>query len=281
MNAVLDKAWERHGPAVVVCLFSGGHDSLVATHLTAAWCEQRGVAFRVASIDTTTAIRETLEFIKAVARAEGWAHRFYEPPVSFRDLVLDTSVSAKGRPRGGFPGPGWHRKPYNRLKERCVDMILREETGPVLLVSGCRSAESVRRMAFTKPIQVDKARKRRVWVAPIHNWSKPDCNAYIERYGLPRNPVSDVLHRSGECNCGAFASGRDELREMLAWYPEMRWLVDLEAEARALGIKACVWGQRPPDVHEDQSALWGADENESFTDTQMLCTSCAYRNEAA
>jgi predicted phosphoadenosine phosphosulfate sulfurtransferase len=35
-----------------------------------------------------------------------------------------------------------------------------------------------------------------VWVAPIHDWDKSDCNAFIEQERLQRNQVVDLLHRA-------------------------------------------------------------------------------------
>ena len=62
---------------------------------------------------------------------------------------------------------------------------------------------------------------------------------YFAHYGVPRNPVVDLIHKSGECLCGAFAKP-NELREIEYWYPEVgKRIRDLEAKVRAAGFP---WG---------------------------------------
>ena len=75
---------------------------------------------------------------------------------------------------------------------------------------------------------------RRIWCAPIHDWTKLDTTDLIAHAGLSRNPVVDLIHKSGECLCGAYAK-RGELEELAQW-PETRPAYDrikaLEAEVK-------------------------------------------------
>lgn len=80
----------------------------------------------------------------------------------------------------------------------------------VMYVSGARTQESTRRMGNTAEVQIDG---RRIWVAPCHDWSKLDTSDYLEHFGQPRNLVVDLIHKSGECLCGAFAK-KGELAEL-------------------------------------------------------------------
>ncbi len=107
----------------------------------------------------------------------------------------------------GFPGPGFHKRMYQRLKERAIRLLVKQHKrtrrGKVLIASGLRRDESVRRMGY---------RNREVnfvgcqmWVNPIFWWTKQDVYDYIKKHNLLRNPVAKILGMSGECLCGAFA----------------------------------------------------------------------------
>ena len=71
----------------------------------------------------------------------------------------------------------------------------------------------------------------------------------MESMGLDRNPVVDLLHKSGECLCGAFAA-KDEIRDLEVWFPEVAERIH-EPRARVddAGRIGCVWGHRRDDVH--------------------------------
>jgi 3'-phosphoadenosine 5'-phosphosulfate sulfotransferase (PAPS reductase)/FAD synthetase len=263
---VLDEAYERFSPVAVRALFSGGHDSLTATAIAFAWGKARGVEVRAAHINTGTGIPETSEFVRSVCRDQGWSLRELHPKPE-RDYEWMVK-------RFGFPGPGQHGLAYRYLKERQLDTLVREakrnakRSDRVLLVSGVREQESVRRMSHVERIQRQGAK---VFAAPIYNWSKVDCNRFIEKYGLPRNPVVDILHMSGECLCGAFARP-GEMAELEAWFPHVADRIhSLEADVEAVGQHGCRWGARPPRVHRDQMKL----------EVGPLCQSCELREAAA
>lgn len=231
-RAILSDAVKRHSPRGVVGMFSGGHDSLCATHIASQHAAFRGAAH----MNTTIGIEATREFVRRVSMERQWRLREYRPPVSYRDIVL----------KHGFPGPGSHLFMYTRLKERCVRQLMRDlQHRPgdrVALVTGVRLAESTRRMGHVKPVQKEGGK---LWVAPILHWTDDDKNEYMAFHGLPRNPVVDQLCMSGECLCGAFASP-GEIAEIEAAFPVVAAEIRaLEAEARAAGVHA-VWGTRPP-----------------------------------
>lgn len=75
------------------------------------------------------------------------------------------------------------------------------------------------------------------------------------------NPVSEKLHMSGECLCGAFAKP-DELEEIRFWFPEVAAEIDrLEAEVAAAG-------------HREPFCRWGHGQGKPTEKTGPLCTSC-------
>jgi 3'-phosphoadenosine 5'-phosphosulfate sulfotransferase (PAPS reductase)/FAD synthetase len=199
-------AVKLYRPHAVVAMCSGGNDSLCSTHIAMS----TGLVTGVASINTTIGIRQTREHMQAVADRFGWPLRWVMPPKSYRELCG----------RFGMPGPGGHNLIYQRLKERCIRQLVRESKrtrkGKVMLVTGCRSSESERRMGHTEPLQREGAR---MWVAPIINWDDQDKTVYQVANGIPLNPVKPVLGISGECLCGAFAKP-GERAKIAEHYPE-------------------------------------------------------------
>lgn len=195
--ALLDRAVEQFDPIAVYGLFSGGHDSLTACHVASRHPRFTGCVH----INTGIGIPDTREFVRETCRRQGWALREIRAK---EDCGQDYEQLVTER---GFPGPPHHYKMYNRLKERALKLLTKETKvghsvrSKILLVSGCRSQESTRRMGHVEPIQHRKEDGARVWVAVIHDWSKIDCNNYIAAHGLERNSVVDKIHKSGECLC--------------------------------------------------------------------------------
>lgn len=276
---VLDQAIAECRPKAVFGLFSGGHDSLSATYIAS-----RHKAFTAAvHINTGIGIEATREFVRKTCTKRGWRLLEYKAtentnaagdadPQNYDDIVL----------QHGFPGPFLHNKMYNRLKERQLRRLERDfgatPSEPVLYVSGVRSQESVRRMRHTQVLQVEG---RRVWVAPIHDFTKDDCGNVIKDAGLEFNPV--VLHtgKSGECLCGAYAHP-GELEEMRFWEetkPAYERIKALEEKVRAAGFP-WGWEEQPPDWwKEKQAGQTFMMEYDSDT-PQHLCWSCNKREEA-
>jgi 3'-phosphoadenosine 5'-phosphosulfate sulfotransferase (PAPS reductase)/FAD synthetase len=259
---LLAAAIEEYSPRYIIALFSGGHDSVVATHIAS----RLGCLDFACHIDTGIGVPETRKFVADFCASQKIALRTYGAatyrtpagaldPQRYRDFIREH----------GFPGPAMHTKMYNRLKERPLRQMIREldrrKNDRVMLVSGLRSSESARRGRYASAVHVWEGTK--LWVAPAWDFSKLDVSAYIEQHGLPRNPVVDAIHKSGECLCGAFArSGEKE--ELAFWYPEVAGYIDeLECEARALGFE-WGWGERPPAKRRRRSV------------EGIMCSSCAF-----
>ena len=239
-QGIILEAIERYKPRKVFALFSGGLDSLTSTHTAMA----SGLVDGVVHIATGTGIPETEQYVRDTASHLRWDLHIYRPPLDietgqrgeqYRNMVL----------KHGFPGPGAHRFTYTLLKERPLRALLRDykekRSDHIILITGVRSQESTRRMGHVEPIQKDGSK---VWVAPIHAWSKLDCRQYADAHGLEINPVVDLLRMSGECLCGAFAK-EGEKAEIRCWYPQVAgWIDGLEADAKQAGMPS-VWGRRP------------------------------------
>jgi 3'-phosphoadenosine 5'-phosphosulfate sulfotransferase (PAPS reductase)/FAD synthetase len=273
-DEVIAAARSEHEPVAVWCLFSGGNDSTVLAHR----CREQydGLAW----IDTGTAVPGVETFVRSYAEWIGkplrilragdayrtmvlgdlvWWARFIaahdrEPTLTIKQLVArDTARCGRasggelGQVPHGFPGPGAHGRAYTRLKERQIMALLRESKqshsprARVLFLSGIRRAESRRR---SKREATSRLRgKSAVFVNPLIDWTGQDMHGYRREHDLPESPAAALLHRSGECNCGAFAKADEERAMLKALYPEFfAGIEKLEAEARAAGVRWCRWG---------------------------------------
>lgn len=253
----------EHQPSATFILFSGGNDSLVLLDVLA---DEADVVFHV---ETGIGIPDTDVFAEAVGSSYGLPYIVEQPPVSYDDLVLGVW--------GGMPGPGAHRYTYIRLKERCVEQLLRQHRSRngerFLLLTGARRAESRRRMGHTTAVRRIGGQ---VWVNPLFHWSNEAMGEYRSTRNLPVNPVSANLHMSGECLCGAMADQdhhREERAAIKFFYPEFdRRLCDLERQCRERGLAYAEWGVKRPAVKAE------VDGQEAF-DFSPMCASCEYRYE--
>lgn len=230
-------------PGELVALFSGGHDSTCACHVAGRHARSDGT---VSHIDTGIGSRATRAHVEETARELGWKLKVYKSPDTYEKFVVER----------GFPGPGMHQWAYIRLKERCVRMMTKNRR--VALVTGCRSQESVRRMGHVEPIKIGEVvrdnttgtenvvMRNRYWVAPCHDWTADEQAAYMEEFGLPKNPVKLALGMSGECFCGAFAAP-GEIDRVRRHCPDVAAEIDRLAEVARTHGRHAVWGTRPPD----------------------------------
>lgn len=243
---LLIDAIAEHDPIKVFALFSGGNDSTVLV----SWVKRTigrkldGAVF----VDTGTALPGVREFVEAFCENRAVPLLVYEAGDEYDRMVLEH----------GFPGPSAHRFAYVRLKERQIDALVRDhKTHPrdrIMLLTGVRRAESVRRMGTTQPIRRDGAQ---VWVAPLIDWTQQDMRDYRLRVGLEQSDVAALIHRSGECNCGAYAAPgeREELRSL---WPE--W-----------------WAERMAPLEEATGCCWGERRDETPSDAGPMCSDCQLR----
>lgn len=237
---LIDRAVEIHKPVAVYGLFSGGDDSTTAVHVASKHPLFSGAAH----INTGIGVPQTREFVRETCKRYGWPLKEYRAKedcgIDYRALVL----------KNGFPGPGAHKWMYSLLKMRALQMLVRDakvghkRADRVLLISGVRSQESIRRMGHVEPIRKEPGRGW-VWVSPIHDWSKGDCLEYLDEQKVERNEVVALIHKSGECLCGAYAD-KGELKELACWFPEVAAEIRaLEVEVKAAGHN-WGWEEAPP-----------------------------------
>jgi 3'-phosphoadenosine 5'-phosphosulfate sulfotransferase (PAPS reductase)/FAD synthetase len=276
---ILLRAVDEHEPAHIFGLLSGGHDSLTVTHFAESVLGNKLRA--VVHIDTGIGIPETQQFVIDTCERYGWPLRIISAldarkadgtadPQDYRNIVL----------KHGFPGASSHRFMYIRLKQRQLDGLSREHNGKIMLISGVRNEESVRRMGTAKEVQKEG---RRIWVAPFLHMTADDLEGYRHVHRLPENPVKKILCMSGECLCGAYAKP-NELKQIETFYPEVgKRLRDLEKEVAAAGFP-WGWDEQPPAWWGKRKAAEKAGQVDAFQEEaeqeiQMLCTSCQFKYE--
>jgi len=238
-------------------LFSGGHDSLVSTH----YSMQNGLAECVVHLDTNTGIDENQEYVESVCEEYGWPLKIYTARMTLKEFALEF----------GFPKAPAHSWAYRYFKERSLFHVARDShKNHQHMYTGVRRDESARRM---KNVDDTKEEHTWTWHAPIADWTKKDCNDYIEAHDLPRNDVVKNIHRSGECYCGAFAHRDEELIDLAANYPDhAEWLLGVEKsvqEVRGTDDDTCWWGSQ--NVEEQRLDELKKDEDSRIP---MLCQQC-------
>jgi 3'-phosphoadenosine 5'-phosphosulfate sulfotransferase (PAPS reductase)/FAD synthetase len=256
--ACIDSAVREHSLTAVYALFSGGHDSLSSTLVAS----QHESFVGAVHINTGIGVEQTRDFVRETCATNGWSLEEVKAPEGlYEELVLT---------RGGFPyGSQSHNAMLYYLKQKPLAAWFKGIKGVrVGFVTGIRRHESVRRMGagISVPVRPDG---RKVWISPILDWSSVDCGRLIAHRGLARNPVVDLLHRSGECLCGALARER-EIHEIAAWFPEIAQRINaLERECERRGIVASVWaGKSARRLDPGQQQLFAK------ADFAPLCTSC-------
>lgn len=214
-------------PAGIYALFSGGTDSTTMLDL----CQHSNALDGVVFIDTTCGVKATQDFVEQECARRGLTLHIIRPTKDYWTIVRER----------GFFGPKDHPYAYRFLKKDAIRRFKREKHPgeDIMFFTGMRASESKRRMAHGA---ADRKEEGIWWVNPIRHWSQGEKDEYLDLHDLPINPVSDVLGKSGECNCGCFAHPADKevLRDL---DPNLARNID-EAEhyLEAQGSPYCKWG---------------------------------------
>jgi len=234
---IVRAAIAEFNPVKIYVGFSGGFDSLVATH----WSMRNIPGCEVFHVNTGIGIPATTDYVKEMCVSHNWPLRIIKAK---EDCGKDYDELVK---RFGFPGPAMHSLMFRNLKERAVEKLLRDSkthrADNAMLITGIRQDESQRRSGYQRRIISFKGNL--LWVSAFYY--KPRCwfSRYVEQHHLKRNPVSEVLGMSGECLCGAFAHpGEKELIKIVCPATHAR-IEALEREVRASGHD-WGWEDTPP-----------------------------------
>jgi len=217
----------------LVCCFSGGKDSLVATHYVLSELEDVEIDKYVVFVDTTVMLPIAEPFVKDVCSRFGWNLKVLRPKVDFF-----TQAETKGMPH-------IHRRwcCYGLKLQPIFDFVreLKPQKGEVV---GLRKDESFRRSQMKLPqVHYDKRRGLNAWFyAPIWDWTEKDILSYIKKHELPMPPWYKLGIKE-TCMCGAFSS-KKQIMILKALYPDLfEKFVELEGKFRR--DWACFWDGGP------------------------------------
>ena len=240
---IMRVASENFETSAIFVGYSGGFDSLVTTH----WAMNNIKGCQVFHVNTGIGIEKTREFVRETCKKNGW------PLTEIRAKEDCGQDYDKMVEEYGFPGAGHHYKMFQRLKERPVMKLLRDNKGKrsdnVMLLTGIRKDESKRRAGYK--YSVLDFTGNLLWVNPFYYREGSWFSEYIKEHGIEQNPVSEILGMSGECLCGAYAhKGEMELIKIVCPSTYAR-LVDLEEKVK----KRHGWGweDQPPKVKKCKS----------------------------
>jgi 3'-phosphoadenosine 5'-phosphosulfate sulfotransferase (PAPS reductase)/FAD synthetase len=313
---IIEAAMYDYDPSHVFILFSGGNDSLATTLVaTEVMRRQHRIPWYVVHINTGIGAERTRQYVRMLSREFfAWPFLEYKTEESYGRICTENGFPGaaahkymytllKERPlrqlmRDYTP----QEKPPDTRRQRrrefiefykwlyrgdraVLDNFLaayrgnplpRKDRFPPkhLYITGARREESLRRMGHVEAVQVED---RRVWVAPLTEWTKGDVLSFLAPQSIPRNPVPDILHYSGECFCGGFAE-KGELAILEVFFPdEYAQIMAIAKEAAKNGF-TWQWDEEPPESffasRQGQMAL------EGFEGHAHLCTSCDYRMSA-
>lgn len=210
--------------------FSGGKDSLVATHYFIEDTRGLDLEIKVLHVDTTVMLPGVEEYVRRVAKSLGWDLVVLRPETSFENMVL----------KYGFPKKTRRWCCYH-LKLKPVIQYVKRFKGSKAEVLGLRRNESPRRANLP---QIIFKRDALAWgYCPIIDWSDEQVEKYIEEHGLPYPPWYRIGVKE-TCCCGVFMSEK-ELMVLRARFPDFfRRFVELESKMKSKGSAFFVANRR-------------------------------------
>jgi 3'-phosphoadenosine 5'-phosphosulfate sulfotransferase (PAPS reductase)/FAD synthetase len=203
-------------------LFSGGDDSLSLAHYVIETLEAADFIIHLA---TNTSLPENIDYIREVCAEYRWPLMIIKSPMTLSKLGY----------RYGFPGPDYHNVAFQYLKGRQLQYIHQQmdPTKDIKFFSGVRKDESDRRLKnIEAEVQYESISDGNFdgwWLSPLLDMSDEEVLQYRREHGLPRNPVAEKIHRSGDCFCLAYGNRTEELLLLEAEYPKFaKWLKNVE-----------------------------------------------------
>jgi 3'-phosphoadenosine 5'-phosphosulfate sulfotransferase (PAPS reductase)/FAD synthetase len=190
------KEWQ---PVRVICLFSGGYDSMAMTHLAKS-LDMHGVPLAVWAVDTKLSADGWTDYMHKVAsELDLQDFHIYDNQKGFQEYKRWVKEHGNPRTRKG------HTRAYRRLKETAFNaihmMYKRSRHDKTLFLSGMRKHESAEReksMIF----EVHRAgNSNKIFANPLFWWTDLDIARYRIEHDLPDNPFYDTVKGSGDCQC--------------------------------------------------------------------------------
>lgn len=235
---IIDQAIADYQPYAIVMMFSGGDDSLTTYHVARAL--DIPITHFLHGV-TGTGIPQTTEFARQIGEQSKLIYIEANAGKAYEEYVW----------RKGFFGRGEqaHTMAYHVLKNEWFEKALSQHIRRgkhgrnILLINGARWQESNNRERMkTNPIRRGRKNGPNIWVNLINDWTKHDCQQFLRDY--ERNPVTELLCRSGECMCGTMQS-QEQRQEAAYWFPEWgRWLDELDQAVKEK--HGWGWGEPTP-----------------------------------
>jgi 3'-phosphoadenosine 5'-phosphosulfate sulfotransferase (PAPS reductase)/FAD synthetase len=268
--------------------FSGGDDSIVATHF-ANRVRPDCVTFNA---DTMIGLEPARRHIDAVIKAQKWTAEIEQATAEGPPAATQRNADVIGNWRDGetayeeavlnhgFGGPPQHPIMYRRLKERQLMKLRRKlqagkRGGRLIVMSGVRHDESAIRAGY-KQAWRDEPKSGVIWVNPFYEFTKLDFEVYRQEFGLVRNPVKRLCGISGECCCGTFGS-KDERLAYRQADPEFADYLDA-LEKRVRERFPWSWGEGPPawwqEQQRGQGLMFPMLPDEEMPTFQPMCVGC-------
>lgn len=204
----------------VACCFSGGKDSLVATHLMLSTLADRQDIDKLVLFANTGIMLPIAEaFVKDTCQTYGWNLKIV-------DGNFFQEAQSKGMPRMK------RRWCCYTCKVEPMQEVIRHLKPQRAEVTGLRRDESLKR---SKLNQIYYKRKVPSWAyAPIISWSERKVFRYIRENALPMPPHYKLGLRE-TCMCGVY-SNRKQMEILKATFPELwQQIIDLERRFRTGG----------------------------------------------
>jgi len=248
---------EEYGIQSLVCCFSGGKDSLVATHLVHKELEDIPLEKYVVFVDTTVMVPGTVDFVEKVSAEQGWKLKVLRPDPDFWTLAEKWGSPTMKR-----------RWCCYALKLKPIFLFVRKLKPQRAMVTGLRREESKRRAQYPQIYYRKKGERseKGTWIgawgyAPIIDWTERDVLRYIRRFDLPI-PPHYRLGIKETCLCGAFGSVK-QMRIVRGRWPEFyRKFIELENRFK-MGGKVFYFTDRPYSAKE----IWAQKTLDEVTQT--------------
>lgn len=279
---IIKSAIDRWNPSHIICLYSGGYDSLVTTHLSWRIQNEFNLPMYVYSIDTQLSADGWRDYAQTVANRFKWRFDIYDNMSGFFEYLIWVLIN--GQPRT----PNAHKKVYNRLKGRAIAQMLKDHKrkrpdktknrqnkryDKVLFLSGIRQSESEERGKLESPIN-RAGNSNAVFANPIFYWEESDLLEYRTEHDLPFNPFYETVGGSGDCQCnwGLFIS----LLKLIKYSPNLAKgnvsiIHELSRQFHGYG-----WDGKSTDLDNQMSMFDGTFEDDSeFEKLPFLCAGCS------
>lgn len=276
---IVTEAIRKWQPVQVVCLFSGGYDSMAMTHLAKS-LDVHGVPLAVWAVDTKLSADGWIDYMYKVASELDLQNFYiYDNQRGFDEYVRWVSQYGCPRNRTG------HSRAYRRLKETGFNaihmMYKQDEHDKTLFLSGMRKHESAEREKKMKFEVQRMGTSNKIFANPLFWWTDIDVARYRIENDLPNNPFYDTVKGSGDCQCnwGNFITyGTLRLHSPTLAEGNVAMLDNLSRDNHGYG-----WDGEPQHI----SPLFNTEEywGEGELTTPFLCSGCSrkggHRHKAA